>query len=89
MKQILQDMAKGGTSVTEAPAPVVSKNTVLINSTVSLISAGTERSLVDFGKASLIDKALQQPERVKMVLEKVKTDGLLTTIDAAAHQSLI
>lgn len=82
MKQILQDMAKGGTTVTEAPAPVVSKNTVLINSTVSLISAGTERSLVDFGKASLIDKALQQPERVKMVLEKVKSDGLLTTIDA-------
>ncbi|WP_031571259.1 bi-domain-containing oxidoreductase [Rheinheimera texasensis] len=82
MKQILQDMAKGGTTVTEAPAPAVSKNTVLINSTVSLISAGTERSLVDFGKASLIDKALQQPERVKMVLEKVKTDGLLTTVDA-------
>lgn len=82
MKQILQDMAKGGTTITEAPAPKVSSGTLLINTAVTLISAGTERSLVDFGKASMIDKALQQPEKVKMVLEKVKTDGLMTTVDA-------
>lgn len=82
MKQILQDLAKGGTSVVDAPAPNISKNNLLINTSVSLISAGTERMLVGFGKASLIDKALQQPEKVKMVLEKVQTDGLLTTLDA-------
>lgn len=82
MKQILQDMAKGGTTITEAPAPKVSSGTLLINTAVTLISAGTERSLVDFGKASMIDKARQQPEKVKMVLEKVKTDGLMTTVDA-------
>jgi len=82
MKQILQDLAKGGTSVVDAPAPNISKGNLLINTSVSLISAGTERMLVGFGKASLIDKALQQPEKVKMVLEKVQTDGLLTTLDA-------
>lgn len=82
MKQILQDMAKGGTTITEAPAPKVSTGTLLINTAVTLISAGTERSLVDFGKASMLDKARQQPEKVKMVLEKVKTDGLMTTVDA-------
>lgn len=82
MKQILQDMAKGGTTITEAPAPKVSSGTLLINTAVTLISAGTERSLVDFGKASMFDKARQQPEKVKMVLEKVKTDGLMTTVDA-------
>ncbi len=82
MKQILQDLSKGGTSVVDAPAPNVSSGNLLIDTKVSLISAGTERMLVDFGKASLIDKARQQPEKVKMVLEKVKTDGLLTTLDA-------
>ncbi|MBH2000893.1 MAG: bi-domain-containing oxidoreductase [Moraxellaceae bacterium] len=82
MKQILQDMANGGTTVTDAPVPQCSKGHLLISTTVSLISAGTERMLVGFGKASLIDKARQQPEKVKMVLEKVQTDGLLTTYDA-------
>ncbi|MDK1312581.1 bi-domain-containing oxidoreductase [Pseudoalteromonas ardens] len=82
MKQILQDMAKGGSSIVEAPAPKATKNHVVINTTTTLISAGTERMLVDFGKANLIDKARSQPDKVKMVLEKVQTDGLATTIDA-------
>ena len=82
MRQILQDMANGGTTVTEAPAPQCTSGHVLIATTTSLISAGTERMLVGFGKASLIDKARQQPEKVQMVLEKVQTDGLLTTYDA-------
>ena len=82
MKQILQDMAKGGSAIVEAPAPQASKNNVVINTTTTLISAGTERMLVDFGKANLIDKARAQPDKVKMVLEKVQTDGLMTTVDA-------
>lgn len=82
MKQILQDMAKGGTTVKEAPAPKVGRSQVLIQTKNSLISAGTERMLVGFGKASYLEKARQQPDKVKMVLEKVGTDGLFTTIDA-------
>lgn len=82
MKQILQDMAKGGSSIVEAPAPKVTKNHVVINTIATLISAGTERMLVDFGKANLIEKARSQPDKVKMVLEKVQTDGLMTTVDA-------
>lgn len=82
MKQIMQDMAKGATEIVEAPAPLVTHGSVLIDTKVSLISAGTERMLVGFGKASYIDKARQQPDKVKMVLEKVATDGLFTTVDA-------
>ena len=82
MKQILQDMSKGATYVVEAPSAVASRESILINSVVSLISAGTERMLVGFGKASMLDKARQQPEKVKMVLEKIQTDGLMTTIEA-------
>lgn len=82
MKQILQDLAKGGSTILEAPSPQATKNHVIINTTTTLISAGTERMLVDFGKANLLDKARAQPDKVKMVLEKVQTDGLMTTVDA-------
>jgi predicted dehydrogenase len=82
MFQLLQDLSKGDTSVVQAPAPGTAKGCLLINSTVSLISAGTERMLVDFGKAGYLAKARQQPDKVKMVLEKVQTDGLMTTLDA-------
>jgi predicted dehydrogenase/threonine dehydrogenase-like Zn-dependent dehydrogenase len=82
MKKILQDLAKGGSTIVDAPAPQPTKNHVVINTTMTLISAGTERMLVGFGKANLLDKARAQPDKVKMVLEKVQTDGLMTTIDA-------
>jgi predicted dehydrogenase/threonine dehydrogenase-like Zn-dependent dehydrogenase len=82
MKQILQDMASGATILAEAPSPQNSREHLLVCSTISLISAGTERMLVGFGKASYFEKALQQPEKVKMVLEKIQTNGLMTTIEA-------
>ena len=82
MKQILQDMAKGETVIAESPVPSVINGTLRISTVCSLVSAGTERMLVDFGRASYLDKARQQPEKVKMVFQKVKTDGLMTTVDA-------
>ena len=82
MRQIVQHMGQGLTEVVEAPAPSLQAGSLLIASTVTLISAGTERMLVDFGKANMIDKARQQPEKVKMVLAKVRTDGLTATVDA-------
>ena len=82
MKQVMQDMSKGSTVLVNSPAPANSAASLLINSSISLISAGTERMLVGFGKASYLEKARQQPEKVKMVLEKVGTDGLMTTIEA-------
>src|SRR3546814_6674841 len=65
-----------------APAPANAAGHLLIRTTATLISAGTERMLVDFGKSSMLAKARQQPERVKEVLAKVRTDGLVTTLDA-------
>ena len=82
MKQLLQDLSKGHTHVVEAPAPKVLPGTLLINSTLSLVSAGTERMVVDFGKSNLLDKARQQPEKVAQVLEKARTDGVMATLDA-------
>jgi predicted dehydrogenase/threonine dehydrogenase-like Zn-dependent dehydrogenase len=87
VKQLLQDLRKGDTYIVEAPSPVASRESLLINSVVSLISAGTERMLVGFGKASMLDKVRLQPEKVKMVLEKLATDGLNTTMEAV-HSKL-
>lgn len=82
MKQILQDLVKGAPSIVHAPSPLCARGQLIINTQVTLISAGTERMLVGFGKASYLEKARQQPEKVKMVLNKVKTDGLFSTLDS-------
>jgi len=86
MKQILQNLGTGVTEVADVPAPAVSGRHVLIRTTRTLISAGTERMLLDFGKANPIEKARQQPEKVRQVLEKVRTDGLLPTIEAVRNK---
>ena len=82
MRQILQNLRSGETLVAELPCPTVAAGQLLIRSSVSLISAGTERMLLDFGRAGLVDKARQQPDKVAAVLSKVKTDGLFPTLDA-------
>ena len=82
MKQILQSLKDGTTQLADVPPPRASAGCALVHTAITLVSAGTERMLVDFGKANWIDKARQQPDKVRMVLEKVRTDGLATTIEA-------
>ena len=86
MKQIIQDLKKGDTLLEEVPVPRVKSGSVLIKTTRTLVSLGTERMLVDFGKANFIQKARQQPDKVKMVLDKVKTDGLRPTLEAVFNK---
>ena len=86
MKQVLQHLSSGATEVAEVPAPGVTAGQVLIASRRSLISSGTERMLVDFGRANPIAKARQQPDKVRQVLEKVRTDGLWPTVDAVRRK---
>lgn len=81
MKQVLQNLGSGETILADVPAPRARAGGVLIATRRTLISAGTERMLVDFGKASLIEKARKQPDKVRLVLDKVRTDGLFTTLD--------
>lgn len=86
MKQILQNLKNGNTVAMEVPCPQAASGQLLIRTTRSLISAGTERMMVDFGKANPINKARQQPDKVRMVLEKIKTDGLMPTLDAVRNK---
>ncbi len=82
MKQILQNLGSGETLLAEVPCPRRARGSLMIETTKSLVSLGTEKMLIDFGKAGLIAKARQQPDKVKQVLQKIKTDGLWTTLDA-------
>jgi predicted dehydrogenase/threonine dehydrogenase-like Zn-dependent dehydrogenase len=82
MRQIIQDIKTGKTILEEIPTPLVREGCVLIQTTHSLVSLGTERMLVEFGKANLIDKARQQPDKVKQTLDKIKADGILPTLEA-------
>ncbi|MCD6010711.1 MAG: zinc-binding dehydrogenase [Flavipsychrobacter sp.] len=86
LKQIIQSFKTGETVLVEVPAPKVKRGHVLIKTTRTLVSIGTERMLVEFGRASLLQKAMQQPERVKQVLGKIKTDGLKPTMDAVRNK---
>jgi predicted dehydrogenase len=81
MRQVLQDLRSGQTQVVDVPAPLVTPGRLLIASRATLISAGSEKTLVEFGKASLIGKARSQPDKVKQVLDKIKVDGLLPTLE--------
>jgi predicted dehydrogenase/threonine dehydrogenase-like Zn-dependent dehydrogenase len=82
MKHLLQDLQNGTTTIVDSPVGVLEKQFIQIVSHVSLVSAGTERMVVDFGKANFLNKALQQPEKVKQVLNKVLADGLIATVES-------
>lgn len=82
MKQVFQSLKNGTTSVQEVPSPTCKDGHVVVASNVSLVSAGTERMLIDFGKSNVFQKAKSQPDKVRDVIEKAKTDGIAATIDA-------
>ena len=82
MKQILQNLSDGETLLADVPSPGCPEGGLLIETSFSAVSPGTERMLLDFGKANWIDKARQQPDKVRQVLDKVRTDGLLPTLEA-------
>lgn len=82
MKQLLQSLKDGASTIADIPAPRCGVGQVLLQTSVSLVSAGTERMLVEFGKANLIQKARSQPDKVRQVLEKARTDGVAAAFDA-------
>jgi predicted dehydrogenase len=83
MKQVLQNMRDGKTVVTEVPAPTPRPGQALVKVAASLVSAGTERMLVEFGEKSLVGKAHARPDLVRQVTDKMKREGMLPTVRAA------
>ena len=86
MKQLLQNLKTGATTVADVPMPTPKPGTALVHTAASLVSAGTERMLVEFAEKSLVGKARSRPDLVKQVLDKARREGLLTTVDAAFNR---
>lgn len=86
MKQVLQNMRDGKTSIAEVPIPTAQAGQALVQVSASLVSAGTERMLVEFGEKSLVGKARSRPDLVKQVLEKMRREGLVSTLEATFNR---
>jgi len=89
MKQLFQNLKTGETSVVEVPSPTVEPGHLRIQTKLSLISSGTERMIVDFGKSNYLKKAKQQPDKVVQVLNKIRTDGLTSTLGAVSARMVL
>ena len=83
MKQVLQNLRSGQTSTVDVPVPAPQPGEALVRTAVSLVSAGTERMVVEFAGKSLLGKARSRPDLVRQVLDKARREGLLTTVEAA------
>ncbi|MDX4063824.1 bi-domain-containing oxidoreductase [Aliarcobacter skirrowii] len=81
MKQLIQSFKTGELGLFDVPAPVCEKNGALVQTTVSLVSAGTEKMLVDFAKKSMLAKAKDRPDLVKQVIDKMKKEGVKNTLE--------
>ncbi|HEX2122679.1 MAG TPA: bi-domain-containing oxidoreductase [Thermoanaerobaculia bacterium] len=86
MKQLVQNIRTGESIVEDVPAPGVSAGRVLIRVASSLVSAGTERMIVEFGEKSLLDKARSRPDLVRQTLDKAARDGVLATFEAVQNR---
>jgi len=83
MKQIIQNYRTGKLELAEVPIPICSSNKILVKNIASLISLGTERSIIELGKKSLLGKAKQRPDLVKRFIDKAKNEGFVKTFKEA------
>ena len=81
MKTILQNYRKGDLTVMEVPPPALAPGGVLVRNAVSLVSAGTERLMVEFARKGLLGKARARPDLVRQVLSKARRDGVIATLE--------
>jgi predicted dehydrogenase/threonine dehydrogenase-like Zn-dependent dehydrogenase len=86
MKQLLQNVHNGQTSIVEVPVPSVKARYALVKTACSLVSAGTERMVVEFAEKNLVQKAASRPDLVKQVLAKAQREGILPTIEATFNR---
>ena len=82
LRQIVQHLGSGRTELLDVPAPGPLRGRLLVRATRSLVSLGTERMLVEFGRGNWLSKARQQPEKFRAVLAKIRSEGFLATVSA-------
>jgi predicted dehydrogenase len=86
MKQLLQSVSSGQAFVADVPTPKPGRGEVLVRVHASLISAGTEKTAVDFAEKNIIQKAMSRPDLVRQVVDKAKREGVLSTLDTVRNK---
>jgi len=86
MKQLLQNIKTGKSTVEDVPVPTPREGQALVKIESSLVSAGTERMVVEFAEKSLVGKARARPDLVRQVIDKARREGLSTTMQAAFNR---
>src|SRR5687767_10992301 len=86
MKQLLQNIKNGKTIIEDVPVPTSREGMALVKVAASLVSAGTERMVVEFAEKSLVSKARSRPDLVKQVLEKARREGFISTARTAFNR---
>ena len=86
MKQLLQNIKTGRSTIEEVPVPTPREGQALVKVEASLVSPGTERMVVEFAEKSLVGKARSRPDLVKQVIDKARREGLLNTAQAAFNR---
>ena len=86
MKQLVQDIRTGQTSVIEVPVPIPGPGMALVRTAASVVSTGTERTLVEFASSGLLGKARSRPDLVRQTLDKARREGVLTTLEAVQNR---
>jgi predicted dehydrogenase/threonine dehydrogenase-like Zn-dependent dehydrogenase len=86
MKQLIQNMKTGETSVVDVPIPVPGRKMALVRTAASLVSVGTERMVLEFAEKSLVGKARSRPDLVNQVIDKARREGLMTAVDAVFNR---
>ena len=86
MKQLFQNMKNGETNIKDIPIPHPGKGCALVQTAFSLVSAGTERTLVEFSEKNIAAKAVSRPDLVRQVINKAKREGVLSSVQAAFNR---
>lgn len=86
MKQLLQNIKTGKATIEDVPMPTPREGQALVQVATSLVSAGTERMVVEFAEKSLVGKARSRPDLVKQVLDKARREGVVNTMQAAFNR---
>ncbi|MBK7339821.1 MAG: bi-domain-containing oxidoreductase [Saprospiraceae bacterium] len=86
MRILMQSLKDGTTYLETLPVPHPSAQQVLIKSTCSLVSPGTEKMLIQFGRSSALQKAQQQPDKLQQVFQKIKNEGLFSTLETVQNK---
>jgi len=86
MKQLLQHIKNGKTVIEDIPVPTPREGQALVKVSASLVSAGTERMVVEFAEKSYLGKARSRPDLVKQTLDKAKREGVMPTVNAVFNR---